>query len=122
MLRDYGRAVIYSFPGLEAVGELALPDQEQGEGIAVDDSGAVFVSSEGQLSPVYRVRVPNGLARIVDPPPPGASDSPSAEPTDGASDADGDGLDVERPTWVWLLGGFVGIGIIVVLLRSLRPR
>ena len=60
VLRDYGRAVVYSYPDLEVVGELRLPSQEQGEGIAVDDSGAVFVCSEGQFSPVYRVRLAPG--------------------------------------------------------------
>jgi hypothetical protein len=118
VLRDYGRAVVYSFPDLEAVGELALPDQEQGEGIAVDALGAVFVSSEGQFSPVYRVRVPPRVARVVDPSPSG-----SAEPDASSPQEDVVGVEVEeRPTWLWLLGGFVGIGIIVVLLRSLRPR
>jgi hypothetical protein len=121
VLRDYGGAVVYSYPGLEVVGELRLPDQQQGEGIAVDDEGAVFVCSEGQFSPVYRVRVPSRIARIVDPPPP-SSASPSAVPSDSSPDVDDDGLDVDRPTWLWLLGGFVGIGMIVVLLRSLRPR
>ena len=123
VLRDYGRAVVYSYPGLETVGELRLPDQQQGEGIAVDEDGAVFVSSEGQYSPVHRVRVPRQIARIVDPPPPTSSPSPSSSPAEGAPDRDpDDGLDVDRPTWMWLLGGFVGIGMIVVLLRSLRPR
>ncbi len=80
VLRDYGRAVVYSFPDLEAVGELALPGQEQGEGIAVNPRGAVFVSSEGQFSPVYRVRVPPRVARVVD-----ASPSGSAEPDASSS-------------------------------------
>ncbi len=120
VLRDYGRAVVYSYPGLEVVGELRLPSQQQGEGIAVDDTGAVYVCSEGQFSPVFRVKVPNGIARIVDPPPP--SSSPSATPADDSNGLVDDELEVDRPTWLWLLGGFVGIGMIVVLLRSLRPR
>lgn len=128
VLRDYGRAVVYSYPGLEVVGQLELPDQQQGEGIAVDESGAVFVCSEGQLSPVFRVRVPGRIARIVDPAP-AAADSPSAPPSDGSDppseDSSGvvvDDPEVDRPTWLWLLGGIVGIGMVVVLIRSLRPR
>ena len=35
VLRDYSRAVVYTFPGLEEVGEVPLPEQQQGEGIAV---------------------------------------------------------------------------------------
>jgi hypothetical protein len=123
LLRDYGRAVVYSYPGLETVGELRLPDQQQGEGIAVDEDGSVFVSTEGQFSRVHRVRVPGRIARIVDPPPPSQSSSPSAVPAEDAPDGNpDDGPDVERPTWLWLFGGFVGIGMIVVLIRSLRPR
>ena len=36
VVRDYGRAVVYAFPVLEAVAEVDLPEQQQGEGIAVD--------------------------------------------------------------------------------------
>jgi hypothetical protein len=121
VLRDYGRAVVYSYPGLETVGELRLPDQQQGEGIAVDETGAVFVSTEGQFSAVHRVPVPRRIARVVDPPDPTPSPSPSSG--DDASDSqDADEIVVERPAWMWWLGGLVGIGIIVVLIRSLRPR
>jgi hypothetical protein len=129
VLRDYGRLVIYSYPGLKTVGEMELPDQPQGEGIAVDEDGAVFVSSEGQFSAVQRVPLPSALARVVDPTSPGPSSSPSAGPTDLPDASAGvpgrevdDGTAVDRPAWMWLLGGFVGIGVIVVLLRSLRPR
>ena len=123
VLRDYGRAVVYSYPGLAVVGELRLPDQQQGEGIAVDQDGRVFVSTEGQFSAVHQVGVPRRIARIVDPSPPGSTASTS--PTDDqqtAGDSDADELTVERPAWMWWLGGLVGIGMIVVLIRSLRPR
>ncbi len=131
VLRDYGRAVVYTYPGLDVVGQLELPDQQQGEGIAVDETGTVFVCSEGQFSPVFRVRVPGPIARAVDPAPPTAdppsgppSDLPSdgsSTPTDDPADVE-DGLEVDRPTWLWLFGGIVGIGMVVVLIRSLRPR
>lgn len=120
VLRDYGRAVVYSYPELERVGEFALPSQEQGEGIAVDEDGAVFVSTEGQFSAVQRVKLPRRIARIVDPP--RASSTPSASPADQSTSDDGDVLEVDRPVWMWLLGGLVGIGMVVVLIRTLRPR
>lgn len=120
VLRDYGRAVVYSYPELDTVGELPLPAQQQGEGIAVDEDNAVFVSTEGQFSAVQRVRLPRRIARIVDPPPP--SPSPSSSPAEQSQPGDVDELEVDRPVWVWMLGGLVGIGMIVVLVRSLRPR
>ncbi len=120
VLRDYGGAVVYSYPELATVGEFALPSQEQGEGIAVDEDGAVFVSSEGQFSAVQRVKLPRRIARIVDPPPP--TSTPSTTPADQPTTDDSDVLEVDRPVWVWLLGGFVGIGMVVVLIRTLRPR
>ena len=119
VLRDYGRAVVYSYPALENVGELELPDQQQGEGIAVDEDGAVFVSTEGQLSPVHRVRVPSAVAAVLDPSP---SDNPATAPAGDQPESGGDDIAVDRPAWVWMLGGLVGIGIIVVLFRSLRPH
>ena len=120
MLRDYGGAVVYSYPELATVGEFALPSQEQGEGIAVDEDGAVFVSTQGQFSAVQRVKLPRRIARIVDPPPP--TSTPSTTPADQPTTDDSDVLEVDRPVWVWLLGGFAGIGMVVVLIRTLRPR
>jgi hypothetical protein len=55
VLRDYGTAAVYTYPGNERVASFRLPDQQQGEGIAVDEDGWVHVSSEGQHSQVLRV-------------------------------------------------------------------
>ena len=120
VLRDYGRAVVYSFPELAAIGEFALPDQEQGEGIAVDEDGRMYVSTEGQFSAVQRVRMPRRIGRIIEPPSP--TSSPSATPEAQPTSDDSDVLEVDRPVWVWLLGGLVGAGMLVVLIRALRPR
>ncbi|MGZ5399552.1 MAG: hypothetical protein ACXWDM_06020, partial [Nocardioides sp.] len=48
VLRDYGRAVVHEFPSFEAVAELSLPPQQQGEGLAAAGDSRVLVSSEGQ--------------------------------------------------------------------------
>jgi hypothetical protein len=121
VLRDYGRAVVYSYPDLAVVGDIPLPDQQQGEGIAVDQDGRVFVSSEGQFSAVQRVRLPREVAAAVSPPPPPAP-TPSTEPTGASEEPAADEVVVDRPEWMWWLGGLVGIGIIMILIRSLRPR
>ncbi|HEU5038116.1 MAG TPA: hypothetical protein VFT70_14000 [Nocardioides sp.] len=55
VLRDYGGAAVYTYPGNHRVASFRLPDQRQGEGIAVDAQGWVHVSSEGEHSEVLRV-------------------------------------------------------------------
>ncbi len=121
VVRDYSRAVIYTYPGLQSMAEIDLPEQEQGEGIAVDEDGAVFVSTEGIRSEVLRIRLPAQVQRQVAPPPDSpAGPEPDAEapPEDPAAAL----AESERPVWPWVLGGVVGLGAIVVLVRSLRPR
>jgi len=55
VLRDYGTAAIYSFPGHERLSSFRLPSQRQGEGIAVAEDGSVHVNTEGQYSEVLQV-------------------------------------------------------------------
>jgi hypothetical protein len=120
VLRTYGRAIVYTYPGFESIGDITLPDQEQGEGIAVDEQGRIFVSSEGLNAPVLRVDLPRRLERAMAPPepesaPPGSDTvSPGGEPAPVP--------EPERDIWPWLLGGGVGLLIVVLLLRALRPR
>ncbi|MCR6030202.1 hypothetical protein GGQ22_01945 [Nocardioides sp. zg-579] len=128
VLRDYSRAVVYTWPDLEQVGEVRLPEQQQGEGIAVDDEGRVFVSSEGVDAPVLRVPLPADLRAQVA----GVDDDPAstedAAPTSTPTPGRGLGVDLtevedaQRPEWPWFLGGFLALGVLVALLRSMRPR
>ena len=55
VVRSYDRARIYGFPSLEPVADLDLPQQKQGEGIAVTADGDLLVSTEGQNTEVLRV-------------------------------------------------------------------
>lgn len=120
VLRDYTRMVVHTWPGLVALGEVRLPEQEQGEGIAVDDRGRVFLSSEGVRAPVLRVELPAAVRRAMAPDAP----TPTAAPDEG----EGLGVDLtevseaDRPAWPWFLGGFVALGVLLVLVRALRPR
>ncbi len=65
LLRGYGLAFVYSFPGLELRGSVELPSQQQGEAIAVSPSGSVFVSSEGVGTPVWQVDLPSELVSVL---------------------------------------------------------
>ncbi|GAW51247.1 MULTISPECIES: hypothetical protein [unclassified Nocardioides] len=115
VVRDYAGATVYTFPGHEEVGSFTLPKQRQGEGIAVDGDGAVFVGTEGQFSDVLRVRLPRAVEQALAPP-------PSPSPTGGAYsstltlDQDDDGA---APLWPWLLGGVVVVGFAAGAVRLL---
>jgi hypothetical protein len=139
VLRDYGRAVVYAYPSLEPVAELDLPKQEQGEGIAVDEDGTVYVSSEGQFSQVLRIDLPPTVRDVVTPPPvttpsaapsatPSATPSPTATARPAPSTESREGRELpedtsaERSPWPWFLTGWLGLGAIVVLLYALRRR
>lgn len=121
VLRDYTRAVVYTYPGLAEVGEVPLPRQQQGEGIAVSDDGRLLVSSEGLHAPVYAVDLPARVARAVEDRPAGAQPSASASPEPAPVSAP-DPAPVRREPWPWLVGIGVLGAMVVVLLRALRPR
>jgi hypothetical protein len=128
VLRGYTTAAVYRWPSLEVVGEFDLPKQRQGEAIAVDEDGEVYLSSEGQFSEVLRIDLPAGVRAEVDraaaapeqpgqPAQQGEQQDDQSDGQDGTDDATG-----STSYWPWLLGGAAGAAIIVVLLRSLRPR
>ena len=58
ILRGYLRATVYAFPSMTSIGTFPLPREPQGEGIAVSDTGRVFVSSEGTDQPILPVTLP----------------------------------------------------------------
>ena len=121
VLRDYRRAVVYDFPSFEAVGEVPLPEQRQGEGIAVADDGRVLVSSEGPRAAVHDVRLP--------------AEAPVSAPTDASAETPAEGPTVrsregselpeeppgDRDIGQWLLGTGLAVVALLVLIRALRP-
>ncbi len=126
VVRGYGSAVVYDYPSLDEVGSFALPDQEQGEGIAVSESGEVFLSSEGEGSEVLRVGLPRDVRRalastveitVSSSPDPGDP----VDPGDPASAPEPDGVS-GPPVWGWALGGLLGLGLLAALVRARRPR
>lgn len=122
VVRSYTAAGVYTFPGFEKVGTFTLPPQEQGEGITAGPDGALYLSTEGSSTELLRITVPASVREAMDPagsPTPSPSAGVGTLPTD---DRPGEVVTVERPVWPWALGGLVGVVMIVVLLRSLRPR
>ena len=125
VLRDYGRAVVYSFPRLEGVGGFPLPEQQQGEGLAATGRDRLLVSTEGRAAPVHEVRIPAGLAADLAPAEPPAPSAPDTSPPTESPAPRGE-LPEEPPgprdPTQWLLGVGLGLVALVVLLLSLRPR
>ncbi len=128
VLRNYGRAVIYSWPELESVGGFDLPPQQQGEGIAVDQANRVYVSSEGLRAPVLEVELPTELARVVagetEPTPQGEESDPADEPTPVSREGEElpqSDVVARRDPVPWLVGGGLRVVMVLVLIRSLRP-
>jgi hypothetical protein len=59
LLRGYGSASVYTFPGLQRVGPVIdLPRERQGEGISVGPGGRIRLSTEGAHTPVLQMRLP----------------------------------------------------------------
>ncbi len=119
VVRDYSRAVVYAWPSLRRVAGFDLPEQQQGEGIAVDPRGRVFVSTEGVRSEVLRVDLPTRVHKVLAPEPPPSPSPPSEAPSTEFPIGE---QEVDRPVWPWAVGGLVGLAGLAVLVRSVRPR
>jgi hypothetical protein len=114
VVRNYAVAAVYAFPSLEKGDQFQLPDQPQGEGLAVDADGSLLLSSEGLHSKVLRVTLPTSSAAAT------PSASPSTH-TESHEDSElPETTQTQRPAWPWFLGGLIGLGCLVVLTRSLR--
>ena len=112
VVRGYARAVVYAWPSMRAVADLDLPDQDQGEGIAVTPDGRVLVSTEGQFTDVLEVPLPRDVRLVVAPErerPATGDDAPRPQPTSP--------MPIIRETGplpLWLLFGG-GAGVVLLL-------
>jgi hypothetical protein len=120
IVRSYSSAAVYDWPSLQRLGTFDLPAQRQGEGIAVAADGRIYLSSEGLHSPVLEISLPPDVRAAMAPTPsPSPSSSGSAAPAAGEQPA---GDPASRDAWPWVLGGVLGVGALLVLVRALRPR
>jgi len=120
VVRSYDQAVVYGFPSLQPVADLELPEQDQGEGLAVTADGDLLLSTEGQYADVLRFPLPADVHAALAEPTPTPADPPR---TVSREDRElPETTETQRSPWPWFLGGFAGLGIIVVLMRSLRRR
>lgn len=83
LVRSYGIAAVYTFPGFQRLGSFRLPPQRQGEGVSVGPDGRIRLSSEGARTPVLEVSLPADLQAAIA----GESPTPSATPTASTSPA-----------------------------------
>jgi hypothetical protein len=114
LLRTYGAAAVYSYPDFELLQDFELPPQEQGEAVAVGDDGRVYLTSEGALSDVLVLDLPD------DEEPAAAVDDrtePVATPDEGGDDAPGLG----RPRG-YALAALAGTALVALLVRASRRR
>ncbi len=118
VLRGYGSATVLSFPDFQVRGTVQLPEQRQGEAIAVGRNGRVLLSSEGAGTDVLEVELSADLTAT-----PSASPSPAPQdPTRAAAPADADEPESRferRGIWSSPLGAAARIAMGVVMLGAL---
>jgi hypothetical protein len=117
LLRTYGTASVYTFPGFAPLGTVQLPSQPQGEGVSVAQDGRVLLSSEGVRSQVLRITLPETLT------------APSATPSSSPLPPREPAAQPDPPSsrsaseWGWIALAAAGIGALGYLtLRGSRLR
>jgi len=122
VVRNYEQAVVYTFPGLKRVDGIPLPDQQQGEAIAVSADDRVFVTSEGAHQAVLEVRLPEAVRDQVAPSPADAAAPTTTNPTPKPrSELPEQAARPSRDPWQWVLGAGLFVVAVVVLLLAVRP-
>jgi hypothetical protein len=123
VIRTYFAAYFYAFPGWRPLAERELPDQRQGESLAVADGGRdIWIGSEGAHSRVLAVKVPE-LA------PPSTQPPSTAPPTTGSTPGGSDGGDVAaenehrellKSRAVLIGAAALGLFVLVVIVIAVR--
>jgi hypothetical protein len=121
VVRNYDAAAVYTFPGLERVAGLSLPDQQQGEAIAVSADERVFVTSEGRGQAVMEVSLPESVREQMAPSPeePAQTNAPTPNPRNELPE---EAARPSRDPWQWALGAGLFVVAVAVLLLAVRPN
>jgi hypothetical protein len=119
LVRGYGTAAVYTFPGFAPVASLDLPRQRQGEGVSIGASGRIRLSSEGRNSPVLQVALSDALRAIVEPAPVGVEPSATPAVPDTAASESSSGRTDARTL---ALGGTLVVAVLAGAVVVLRRR
>lgn len=123
LVRGYASMTLYTWPDLERVASQPLPSQRQGEGLGIDASGQVWVSSEGLHAEVLPVTLEGKIAEAraeVDEAPDPTAQSGAEKPAE-AGDAGQSGGDEDESLMPWIVGGviaLVGLGYLATRRRN----
>jgi hypothetical protein len=121
IIRNYDAAAVYTFPGLERVAGIPLPDQQQGEAIAVSAADRVFVTSEGRSQAVLEVSLPEAVRDRMAPSAEqaAAATTPTPKPRNELPEQP---AQPSRDPRQWVLGAGLFVVAVVVLLLAVRPN
>ena len=124
-LRSYSNLTVLTADGWRTVQGMPLPDQNQGEGLAMTPSGrSVLISTEGAGSEVLAVPLSKAiLDRLAEPASPSASESrsPKPPPATGLNPGDSPAED-DRELAQLLTIGAVALAVVAVAVFAWRRR
>ena len=112
LVRGYGTAAIYTFPGFRPVASFDLPRQKQGEGVSIGASGRIRISSEGRNSAVLQVELPEAVRAVVEGTP---TSSPSSAPASPVVPIDDEEPAPSAASTGLLVGGILVLLVIVAI-------
>ena len=128
IVRNYSEAAVYSWPALEEVGPVraAPPTAGRGHRRRAGRRDLRLLGGParaGAADLAARRRTPRHDAALA--PSPTATPTTTPSPTPPSDNRVGKELPeqplAERSAWGWALGGLLGVGIVLVLVRALRP-
>jgi hypothetical protein len=119
LVRGYDSAVIYTFPDFRPVATVDLPQQRQGEGVSIGESGRIRLSSEGGNSAVLEVSLPAEVTAAMAGTSPASSASASPA-TDAPADQPAEGSSPRR--WLLYIAGGTALAALLIAGVLMAPR